>query len=119
MFPQDARIYQILFLSLFLILGIGTRDWTLQAGMILATIVTCLLTQTVLSWAVNGEGEQPGASILKSIVHSIPSALITSLGLSLLLRADHYSTIVLASMLAIISKFVLRVNDKHIFNPAN
>ena len=120
MFPQDARIYQILFLSLFLVLGIGTRDWTLQAGMILTTIVTCLLTQTVLSWAVSGDSEPPNrASILKSVVHSIPSALITSLGLSLLLRADHYSTIVLASMLAIISKFVLRVNDKHIFNPAN
>ncbi len=120
MFPQDARIYQIIFLSLFLVLGIGTRDWTLQAGMILATIATCLLTQTILLWATRAEGELPDrASVLKSISHSIPSALITSLGLSLLLRADHYSTIVLASIAAILSKFVLRVNDKHIFNPAN
>ncbi len=117
MVPQDARIYQILCLFLFLILGIGTRDWTLQPGMILATIATCLLTQTLMSWMVCQESSD--AEFVQSVAHSIPSALITSLGLSLLLRADHYSTIVLASIAAIASKFLLRVYDKHIFNPAN
>ncbi len=114
---QDARIYQILCLFLFLLLGIGTRDWTLQPGMILATIGTCLLTQTLLSWAICQKS--PDAEFMQLIASSIPSALITSLGLSLLLRADHYSTIVLASVAAILSKFLLRVHDKHIFNPAN
>ncbi|MEM7649692.1 MAG: Na+-transporting NADH:ubiquinone oxidoreductase, subunit NqrB, partial [Cyanobacteria bacterium P01_A01_bin.70] len=27
---RDARDYQILFLSLFLLLGLATRDWTLK-----------------------------------------------------------------------------------------
>jgi len=117
MVPQDARIYQILCLFLFLILGIGTRDWTLQPGMILATIGTCLLTQILISWMICQESSD--AEFVQSVANSIPSALITSLGLSLLLRADHYSTIVLASIAAIVSKFLLRVYDKHIFNPAN
>ena len=63
--------------------------------------------------------ESSDAEFVQSVANSIPSALITSLGLSLLLRADHYSTIVLASIAAIVSKFLLRVYDKHIFNPAN
>lgn len=117
MIPRDARIYQILCLFLFLILGIGTRDWTLRPGMILATIFTCLMTQTLMSWIVfQGASD---AEFVQSVTSSIPSALITSLGLSLLLRADHYSTIMLASGAAILSKFLLRVHDKHIFNPAN
>ncbi len=117
MFFQDARIYQILCLSLFLILGIGTRDWTLQPGMILAAISTCLVTQTLMLWLICQESSD--AECRQLVVNSIPSALITALGLSLLLRADHYSTIVLASVTAILSKFLLRVHDKHIFNPAN
>jgi Na+-transporting NADH:ubiquinone oxidoreductase subunit NqrB len=32
---KDIRDYQILFLSLFLILGIGTRHWTLRPELIL------------------------------------------------------------------------------------
>ena len=45
---KDARDYQILFLSLFLILGIGTRDWTLRPEIIVVAIVTCLFGQ----WAM-------------------------------------------------------------------
>jgi hypothetical protein len=47
MLLQDPRDYQILFLSLFLVLGIGTRDWTLRPDLILVLMVTCLLTQWV------------------------------------------------------------------------
>ncbi|PMB43637.1 Na+-transporting NADH:ubiquinone oxidoreductase, subunit NqrB, partial [Fischerella thermalis CCMEE 5319] len=46
---RDIRDYQILFLSLFLILGIGTRDWTLRPEWIALIIVTCLSTQWLLS----------------------------------------------------------------------
>ncbi len=46
---KDIRDYQILFLSLFLTLGIGTRDWTLRAELILLSIITCLSIQWILS----------------------------------------------------------------------
>jgi Na+-transporting NADH:ubiquinone oxidoreductase subunit NqrB len=45
--------------------------------------------------------------------------MITALGLSLLLRADHYTTMLLAGSLAILSKFLFQVERKHFFNPAN
>ncbi|MBD1848123.1 RnfABCDGE type electron transport complex subunit D [Cyanobacteria bacterium FACHB-63] len=105
---QDARMYQILFLSLFLLVGMITRDWTLHLGMIATAIATC----TGMQWILARTRDQP-------FTRSLPSALITALGMSVLLRADHYTTIVLACCAAIGSKFVLRVGEKHLFNPGN
>ncbi|MEH1811327.1 MAG: RnfABCDGE type electron transport complex subunit D [Nostoc sp.] len=115
MLLKDIRDYQILFLSLFLVLGIGTRDWTLRPELIGVAIATSLATQLILSlvighWSLaNDKGQSP----------NFRSALITSLGLSLLLRADHWTTMAIAAVLAIVSKFIFQVGDKHFFNPAN
>lgn len=105
---KDIRDYQILFLSLFLILGIGTRDWTLRPELILIAIATCLVTQSIFSLVTAKE-----ANI------NLRSPLITSLGISLLLRADHWTTMVLAAATAIGSKFIFQTGEKHFFNPAN
>jgi Na+-transporting NADH:ubiquinone oxidoreductase subunit NqrB len=121
MLLSDARLYQILFLSLFLMLGISTRDWALRPEVIVVSIVTCLLMQC--SGVLLDRYRSPGSSdepfISHRLFNTLPSALITALGLSLLLRADHLSTMMLASSLAILSKFLLQVHGKHIFNPAN
>jgi Na+-transporting NADH:ubiquinone oxidoreductase subunit NqrB len=113
---QDARDYQICFLSLFLGLGLWLKDWTLKPEVILSAIATCLLVQTLASLVLMRvqTPEHPWAW-----VHSLRSALITSLSLSLLLRTDHWFTMVFAATVAILSKFVVRLNDKHLFNPAN
>ncbi|HBB33453.1 MAG TPA: Na+-transporting NADH:ubiquinone oxidoreductase, subunit NqrB [Cyanobacteria bacterium UBA8803] len=151
---RDPRDYQILFLSLFLILGIGTRDWTLRADLIGVAIATCLLTQWLVvslggkfqvgfqsppfTPTVNSSCSDFGAiaktepvevqSRRKSLfpvsfnfpqLTSLKSAAITALSLSLLLRADSYTTMILAGALAILSKFLLQVGGKHFFNPAN
>jgi Na+-transporting NADH:ubiquinone oxidoreductase subunit NqrB len=128
MLLQDPRDYQILFLSLFLVLGIGTRDWTLRPDLILVAIATCLVTQCVAASIKQylqrsvpencpPELDSGLASPVKSL--SLRSAAITALSLSLLLRADHYSTMVVAGVLAILSKFLFQVGRKHFFNPAN
>jgi Na+-transporting NADH:ubiquinone oxidoreductase subunit NqrB len=107
---RDPRDYQIVFLTTFLGLGIMTRDWSIKPELILTLIVSCCLTQLVLT------------SLLKpteSPLLALKSALITSLGLSLLLRADRVSTMILAGILAIASKFIFTTNKKHWFNPAN
>ncbi|AFZ16150.1 RnfABCDGE type electron transport complex subunit D [Allocoleopsis franciscana] len=169
MLQQDPRNYQILFLSLFLILGIGTRDWTLRPDLILIVTITCLLTQWVavslwsnprekiMTWLKakgiesfiakfqvgncnikfcnsNTHLQLPIASLTQdqnssekenlglvsfSHVTSLKSAMITALSLSLLLRADHYTTMILAGSLAILSKFLFQFKHKHFFNPAN
>jgi Na+-transporting NADH:ubiquinone oxidoreductase subunit NqrB len=162
MLQQDPRHYQILFLSLFLILGIGTRDWTLRPDLLLVILVTCLLTQwiAISFWShlqekilnlLTKKGIRNGGKFLnleccqlqtsqppvlsskkthnntesnnsvsaKYKIASLKSAIITALSLSLLLRADRYSTMILAGSLAILSKFLFQVERKHFFNPAN
>jgi Na+-transporting NADH:ubiquinone oxidoreductase subunit NqrB len=106
----DPRDYQILFLVTFLGLGVATRDWSLKPELIATLIITCGLTQLIASYRCDPT---------KNPWLSVKSALITSLGLSLLLRADRVSTMVLAGVLAIGSKFIFTYGDKHWFNPAN
>ena len=113
---RDARLYQILFLSSFLLLGTGTRDWTLHPEIVATAIATCLITQWV--WSIRYVS--PLHPSTPSPLHSsLPSALITALGLSMLLRTEHIGTMMLAAAIAISSKFLLRVNGKHLFNPTN
>jgi Na+-transporting NADH:ubiquinone oxidoreductase subunit NqrB len=123
MLPLDARLGQILALSIFLFLGVATRDWTLQPEQVSVIVLTCLITQIGCGWLVwhthNLAANVPLEPLSQSIYNRLPSALITALGLSLLLRADHLPTLMLASIAAIVSKFLLQVNHKHIFNPAN
>jgi Na+-transporting NADH:ubiquinone oxidoreductase subunit NqrB len=114
---SDARIVQILFLSVFLVLGIGTRDWTLHPEIIQAIALNLTKYTPPPSLPVRLSAQVEAHS--PTHLSSLPSALITALGLSLLLRTDHISTMMLAAIAAIASKFLLRLRDKHIFNPAN
>jgi Na+-transporting NADH:ubiquinone oxidoreductase subunit NqrB len=118
LFP-DIRDYQILFLGLFLVLGIGTRDWTLRPELIVVAIATSIFTQIIFFVFVKYQSKTNQQAAEKPATINIRSALITSLGLSLLLRADHWQTMALAAFVAIASKFIFRVGNKHFFNPAN
>jgi Na+-transporting NADH:ubiquinone oxidoreductase subunit NqrB len=106
----DPRDYQIVFLTTFLGLGIMTRDWSIKPELILTLVVTCCVTQ-LIGTKIQKPNENP--------FPALKSALITSLGLSLLLRADRVSTMVIAASLAIASKFIFSTSGKHWFNPAN
>jgi enediyne biosynthesis protein E5 len=103
---RDPRWYQIACLTALLVYGWGwlELDVTPQtASMILGT---AQLTQLACSrW--------------KGVRFDPLSAVISALSLSLLLRANHVSVLMLAAMVAIASKFVLRWNDKHVMNPTN
>jgi Na+-transporting NADH:ubiquinone oxidoreductase subunit NqrB len=128
---RDARDYQILFLSTFLLLGIGTRDWTLRLDLMLVVVASCLVTQILATlWFDRGKkstANTPSYSLLSLLYRfveflsrtSLKSALITSLGLCLLLRSNSYQTMALAGSLAILSKFIFTNGKKHFFNPAN
>ncbi|MCC5609635.1 RnfABCDGE type electron transport complex subunit D [Nostoc sp. CHAB 5834] len=120
---KDIRDYQISFLGLFLVVGISTRDWTLRPELIGVLIATCLATQLVLSFVIGHWSLANNIDALASRrvgqITNLRSALITSLGLSLLLRADHWTTMVIAATSAIASKFLFKFGDKHFFNPGN
>jgi len=119
---QDARDYQIIFLCSFLSLGILARDWHLAPTVIASLLLSALAVQMLFTIYQQGNSLQlfSGETWQKCWQHQgWKSALITGLGLCLLLRANHLSTLVLAASLAIASKFLLKTRGKHWFNPAN
>ncbi|GAB4525156.1 MAG: hypothetical protein Tsb0014_04230 [Pleurocapsa sp.] len=129
-FFVDARDYQIVFLSLFLFLGVNTRDWTVQPYLMGTIIISCLITQWLLSslveygkrnsdYHLNTIYSQLHLLTSPKVMMSLRSALITALGLCLLLRSNNSTTMAIAGFLAIASKFLFTYQKKHFFNPAN
>ncbi|MGH9145266.1 MAG: DUF2330 domain-containing protein [Vicinamibacterales bacterium] len=103
----DPRYYQIAVLASLLTYGIGWLDFEIsltRTGLILTGV---LVTQYVCTTLWNLPAFDPR------------SALISGLSLCLLLRTNHPAIAVVAAAVTITSKFVLRVGDKHIFNPTN
>ncbi|MGB2925425.1 MAG: Na+-transporting NADH:ubiquinone oxidoreductase, subunit NqrB, partial [Limnothrix sp.] len=118
---SDVRDYQIAILSGFLFLGVYARDWTLHLDWVGFTVAACVLTQWSLSaWQARQKATAEKPVQLKPLlVSGLRSSLITALGISLLLRVNHPAVLVLAGSLAIASKFFLKYENKHFFNPAN
>jgi len=104
---RDPRILQILFLSTLLCAGAAWRAFDLHLSHIALTFASALTTQGICGRVF---GQNPT---------SWRSAIITSIGLSLLLRADNLWAHPIATAVAIGAKFIIRVNGKHVFNPAN
>lgn len=103
----DARWLQIVFLGALLLGGALWRDFALDWRQSALAFAVAIGTQALLG---TGRGLP---------VHGLLSAVVTSLGLSILLRADSLWVHPLIAMLAIASKFALRIRGKHLFNPAN
>jgi len=103
----DPRLFQIATLGGLLgygmlWLGLDVEPWT--AAIILATVLAAQLVAT----RVTGRGR-----------FDPKSALISGLSLCLLLRTNSPELAALTAVLAIASKFLVRVGDKHVFNPTN
>src|SRR5215467_9091389 len=103
---SDARHYQIAALSTLVIYNFGWLDFGARPLNSALAITGSILTQILCSRLYG----------LPSI--DLRSPLITGLSLSLLLRADEAWLHAIAGVIAIGSKFVLRVDGKHIWNPA-
>jgi Na+-transporting NADH:ubiquinone oxidoreductase subunit NqrB len=104
---KDARDFQILFLSTFLMLGIFNRDWTVRPELMIAILFSTIATQLLADRIFSSENP------------SIRSALITAISLCALLRAGSITTMVIAGAVSILSKFLFRYRGKHYFNPSN
>ena len=106
-FSKDARHYQIavLFsLSGFLILS---SDFAPKMIILFVCIFSTCLAQAIF------------LRLYQCSVYDFRSPLISSLSLCLLLRAEEWWVYVLAGFAVVASKFILRWQDKHIFNPTN
>lgn len=105
-FLKDPRIYQFITLSGVLTFGWTARAFEIDPVQFAAVVVACCAAQ----WL---------GCFLIAMRPDFRSALVTSLSLTLLLRADAVWPLIAASGIAIGSKFALRFDDKHVFNPAN
>jgi hypothetical protein len=104
---SDGRHFQILAQVTFLSFGVLILDWDAHIMNYIATATGALGIQFLF------------IHHLKLPLHSIKSAMITTLGLCLLLKANSPIIFFLAAVLAIAQKFVFRINHKHLWNPAN
>lgn len=104
---KDPRHYQIVVLSLLLSYGIFALDFGIHWYNAVAIIATAQAVQFIGTRVVGLPRFDP------------LSALITSMSLTLLLRTDVVALAALAAVIAIGSKFLIRIRSKHVFNPAN
>jgi enediyne biosynthesis protein E5 len=104
---KDPRHYQIAVLASLLGYGLVRLDFEILPLNAVTILGTALLTQYVCSRAGKLARYDPR------------SAWISGLSLCLLLRTNSLVVAVLATVITIGSKFVIRVNGKHLFNPTN
>ena len=104
---RDPRYYQIAVLSLLVAYGALALDFGIRWPHALAIVVTAQIVQ-LIGTRMAGLGRFDPLS-----------ALISSLSLTLLFRTDVAGLAVLAAIIAIGSKFLIRYSGKHVFNPAN
>jgi enediyne biosynthesis protein E5 len=103
----DPRLWQIASLSALVIDGLTRLDFALSPAQIAVTLATALIAQWALARLTGAARFEPR------------SALISALSLCLLLRTSDLRVAALASVIAIGSKFAIRVRGKHVFNPTN
>jgi Na+-transporting NADH:ubiquinone oxidoreductase subunit NqrB len=104
---RDPRWLQIFLLGLFLSYGIGFLGWDVNTPIYLAALISTVVVQ--LLWV----------RIHKASPGSWKSALISGLGLCLLLKVNSWEWMVLAGILTISGKFLIRYKGGHIYNPTN
>ncbi len=104
---RDPRHYQIAVLATLLTYGVVLLDFEISAANAGAMLTVSLLTQYACTriWSLPAFDPR--------------SALISGLSLCLLLRTNYLSLAMLAAVVTIASKFVVRIRGKHIFNPTN
>jgi hypothetical protein len=130
---QDPRHYQILVLASLLVYGILALDLEVRAAQALVIVAAAYATQLAGSLAAcrrpwwrraRRQAPQPlpplpPASSRLAFRFDPKSAAISALSLCLLLRTGRPALATAAAVLAIGSKFVIRVRGKHVFNPTN
>ena len=103
----DARVFQILFLGSLLLFGALLRDFALRWEQVALAFAAGLAAQAFWIRALG----------LRSAGYL--SALVTCLGISILVRADSLWAHPLLAAVALSAKFTIRIRGKHVFNPAN
>ena len=105
--PKDPRYYQIAVLFSLLIYGVSWLSFDIGVGQIVVLLGSVLVTQFL------------SGKFLSAAPFDPRSALISGLSLCLLLRTNSVLLVIATAVITIASKFVLKWNRKHVFNPTN
>ena len=112
-FALDPRYFQVVFQAIFLSYGILFLRWNADWQHYIISIGGCLLCQYAADsmkakrFLTPGEFDRWGFSVL-----------ISAMSLCLLLKTNDWYVSLLAAFLTVASKYVLRFDKKHIFNPS-
>jgi enediyne biosynthesis protein E5 len=104
---RDPRHYQIAMLATLLVYGMAWLEFDISVGRAATLLSVALATQYACGriWGVP--------------TFDPKSALISGLSLCLLLRTNFAALAVVAAVVTIASKFLIRFKGKHLFNPTN
>jgi Na+-transporting NADH:ubiquinone oxidoreductase subunit NqrB len=102
----DPRSFQIAFLGSFLLFGLYRLEFRLEGAQVALTFASGLAVQAFFLRRLR-------------LKDGFLSALVTCLGLCLLVRSDTLWIHPAAAAVGIGGKFLLRFRGKHLFNPAN
>jgi hypothetical protein len=109
----DPRYFQVVFQALFLSYGILFLHWNADWQHYIISIGGCLLFQYTADSIKEKRFLKPGEFDRWGF-----SVLISAMSLCLLLKTNDWYVSLLAASLTVASKYVLRFNKKHIFNPS-
>jgi enediyne biosynthesis protein E5 len=104
---RDPRLFQIAALCALAVYGLGILHFDTTLSRVLLVVAAALATQFACT------------RIFRLARFDPKSAAISGLSLCLLLRSDDARLLAVAAVLAVGSKFLLRWNGKHVFNPTN
>jgi len=111
----------------------GTRRWwSLDNRYLPPLLITCILLTGHLSFGILESPVRTGLAIATAIVAELAlgritygvwvhpaSAYITGISVGILLRSPFLWPYFLCAFISILSKYVLRIGDKHLWNPSN
>ncbi|HTZ56741.1 MAG TPA: RnfABCDGE type electron transport complex subunit D [Acidobacteriaceae bacterium] len=106
-FSPSNRYLSPIFISIILLVGQLSYGILESYTRTLLAIVTAILAEVILSRICFGKWP------------NITSAYITGISVGILVRSPAFWPYALCALISIMSKYVLRVHDRHIWNPSN
>ncbi len=116
---MDARYFQLFFQILFLCYGLYFLQWQKEWWLYITYFSAGVCTQFLCELCIKKAAvKKLSAAWWAGYKKNISSAIISSLSLALLLKTNNIWVAVFAAVVAIASKYIIRINNKHIFNPS-
>ncbi len=113
--PRPPVIFNLFSRPFSCVTGSFSLHWGCRAGAVHGIIIGACLLFNYLAESIRLKS---WLSLYRGWKSWGLSILISAMGLCLLLKTNHWWTAVLAALLTVASKYLLRIGKRHIFNPS-